>query len=158
MRSSAASEGYKRQVWKPFWIPKAPGIRKRVSPRVARHPFPKPKEADVPCHTRLSTHAPSATQVRNRLVGSRASVKEFILVSPGFGSSACVSRYVSQVLPQLFPAWFWHVLAFERLSLAFRAPPLPLENKHKWNHAQMIERKQLCQVALTRALYDPIRP
>ena len=40
-------------------------------------PLTKPKEADVPCHTRLPTHAPSATQGRNGLVGSRASVKEF---------------------------------------------------------------------------------
>ena len=39
----------------------------------------KPKEADVPCHTRLSTHAPSTTQGRNGLVGSRARVKEFCL-------------------------------------------------------------------------------
>ena len=45
---------------------------------MGRHtPLTKQKEADAPCHTRLSTHAPSATQVRNGLVGSRASVKEF---------------------------------------------------------------------------------
>ena len=39
-------------------------------------------------------------------------------------------------------------------------PPLPnpLENQDPWDHAQMIERKILCRIALTRALYDQIRP
>ena len=34
----------------------------------------------------------------------------------------------------------------------------PLENPDPWDHAQMIERKILCRIALTRALYDQIRP
>ena len=37
-------------------------------------------------------------------------------------------------------------------------PPHPLENPDPWDHAQMIERKILCRIALTRALYDQIRP
>ena len=39
-------------------------------------------------------------------------------------------------------------------------PPLtnPLENPDPWDHAQMIERKILFRIALTRALYDQIRP
>ena len=36
--------------------------------------------------------------------------------------------------------------------------PLPLQIKDSWDHAQMIERKILCRIALTRALYDQIRP
>ena len=36
--------------------------------------------------------------------------------------------------------------------------PLPLQNPFPWDHAQMIERKILCRIALTRALYDQIRP
>ena len=39
-------------------------------------PLTKPKEANVPCYTHPSTRGPSATQGRNGLVGSRASVKE----------------------------------------------------------------------------------
>ena len=34
----------------------------------------------------------------------------------------------------------------------------PLENLSPWDHAQMIERKILFRIALTRALYDQIRP
>ena len=37
-------------------------------------------------------------------------------------------------------------------------PPHPLENPDPWDHAQMIERKILFRIALTRALYDQIRP
>ena len=39
-------------------------------------------------------------------------------------------------------------------------PPLtnPLENPEPWDHAQMIERKIRFRIALTRALYDQIRP
>ena len=37
-------------------------------------------------------------------------------------------------------------------------PPHPLGNPDPWDHAQMIERKILCRIALTRALYDQIRP
>ena len=33
-----------------------------------------------------------------------------------------------------------------------------LQNLVPWDHAQMIERKILCRIALTRALYDQIRP
>ena len=36
--------------------------------------------------------------------------------------------------------------------------PFPLQNLVPWDHAQMIERKILCRIALTRALYDQIRP
>ena len=36
--------------------------------------------------------------------------------------------------------------------------PLPLQNPFPWDHAQMIERKILFMIALTRALYDQIRP
>ena len=36
--------------------------------------------------------------------------------------------------------------------------PLPLQNPFPWDHAQMIERKILFRIALTRALYDQIRP
>ena len=35
---------------------------------------------------------------------------------------------------------------------------LPLQNPDPWDHAQMIERNILCRIALTRALYDQIRP
>ena len=34
----------------------------------------------------------------------------------------------------------------------------PLENPDPWDHAQMIERTILFRIALTRALYDQIRP
>ena len=34
----------------------------------------------------------------------------------------------------------------------------PPEMQEPWDHAQMIERKILCRIALTRALYDQIRP
>ena len=34
----------------------------------------------------------------------------------------------------------------------------PPENLSSWDHAQMIERKILFRLALTRALYDQIRP
>ena len=37
-------------------------------------------------------------------------------------------------------------------------PPHPPENLSPWDHAQMIERKILFRIALTRALYDQIRP
>ena len=33
-----------------------------------------------------------------------------------------------------------------------------VQNLAPWDHAQMIERKILCRIALTRALYDQIRP
>ena len=33
-----------------------------------------------------------------------------------------------------------------------------LQNPFPWDHAQMIERKILCRIALTRALYEQIRP
>ena len=36
--------------------------------------------------------------------------------------------------------------------------PLPLQNLARCDHAQMMERKILCRIALTRALYDQIRP
>ena len=36
--------------------------------------------------------------------------------------------------------------------------PLPLQIKDSWDHAQMIEREILFRIALTRALYDQIRP
>ena len=36
--------------------------------------------------------------------------------------------------------------------------PLHLQNPFPWNHAQMTKRKILCRIALTRALYDQIRP
>ena len=38
------------------------------------------------------------------------------------------------------------------------APLHPPEIQEPWDHAQMIERKILCRIALTRALYDQIRP
>ena len=34
----------------------------------------------------------------------------------------------------------------------------PIESLPPWDHAQMIERKILFRIALTRALYDQIRP
>ena len=34
----------------------------------------------------------------------------------------------------------------------------PSENLSPWDHAQMIERKILFRIALTRALYDQIQP
>ena len=34
----------------------------------------------------------------------------------------------------------------------------PPENLSPWDHAQMIERKILFRMALTRALYDQLRP
>ena len=34
----------------------------------------------------------------------------------------------------------------------------PRENLLPWDHAQMIERNILCRIALTRAMYDQIRP
>ena len=37
-------------------------------------------------------------------------------------------------------------------------PPHPLENPEPWDHAQMVERKILFRRALTRALYDQLRP
>ena len=37
-------------------------------------------------------------------------------------------------------------------------PPHPPEIQEPWDHAQMIERKILFRIALTRALYDQIRP
>ena len=36
--------------------------------------------------------------------------------------------------------------------------PLSLKKPFPWDHAQMIERKILFRIALTRALYDQIRP
>ena len=36
-------------------------------------------------------------------------------------------------------------------------PPHPSEIQKPWDHAQMIERKILFRIALTRALYDQIR-
>ncbi len=36
--------------------------------------------------------------------------------------------------------------------------PLPLQIKDSLDHAQMIEREILCRIALTRVLYDQIRP
>ena len=79
---------------------------------------------------------------------------------------------------------FWHLLKsckkhfpmvrgdlfFEKLKLFFSRivdtinkhenPPrtTPPEIQDPWDHAQMIERKILCRIALTRALYDQIRP
>ena len=58
---------------------------------------------------------------------------------------------------------------FEKCKLFFRGfltlrkhenPPwtTPPENPEPWDHAQMIERKILSRIALTRALYDQIRP
>ena len=55
-----------------------PKVTHSKNKRVPSKVLTKPKEADVPCHMRPLTHAPSATQVRNGLVGSRASVKEFV--------------------------------------------------------------------------------
>ena len=34
----------------------------------------------------------------------------------------------------------------------------PTEIQEPWDHAQMIERKLLCRIALTKALYVQIRP
>ena len=59
------------------WDPKGTQNKQKSITQGRQTPLTKPKEADVPCYTRPPTHAPSATQVRNGLVGSRASVKEF---------------------------------------------------------------------------------
>ena len=37
-------------------------------------------------------------------------------------------------------------------------PPHPLGNPDPWDHAQMIKRIILFRIALTRALYDQLRP
>ena len=47
-----------------------------------------------------------------------------------------------------------------KVQAKFKSTPLknPLESLAFWDHAQMIERKILFRIALTRALYDQIRP
>ena len=69
-----------------IWTPETPKIKEKGcdlgSPDI---PNKKPKEQhfphkNLPHQTRPSTHAPPTTQGRNGLVGSRASVKEFLTV------------------------------------------------------------------------------
>ena len=60
-----------------------------------------------------------------------------------------------------FSAYFQDIL--QRLCgrpKKYKNPPLtsPHKNLLPWDHAQMIERKILFRIALTRALYDQIRP
>ena len=60
-----------------------------------------------------------------------------------------------------FSAYFQDIL--QRLCgrpKKYKNPPLtsPHKNTDPWDHAQMIERKILFRIALTRALYDQIRP
>ena len=54
----------------------------------------------------------------------------------------------------------FHVFPFLTPQKSHENPRLhlPLQNLVPWDHAQMIERKNLCRIALTRALYDQIRP
>ena len=54
----------------------------------------------------------------------------------------------------------FHVFWIFDPSKSYENPrfPLTLQIKDSWDHAHMIERKILCRIALTRALYDQIRP
>ena len=63
-------------------------------------------------------------------------------------SGDCLLRSLNYVFADLFPP--------EKHENPL--PPQPPEIQEPWDQAQMIERKILFRIALTRALYDQIRP
>ena len=77
-----------------------------------------------------------------------------------FRRSFCAGRELRRPKSDhVHPAFSW-LFPFLTAPTSHENPrfPFPLQIKDSWDHAQIIEREILFRIALTRALYDQVRP
>ena len=119
---------------------------------------------DINC-LRYARPAEARPEARGQMLKFLLKIKFTRLKTPGFFSgffrrSFCTYRELQKPKSDHVHPGFSYFFPFLTPQKSHENPsfPFPLQNPFSWDHAQMIERKILFRIALTRALYDQIRP